>query len=224
MPVALVIFLVYDVSVIAPAPQNLSVSPWLNGMVLQWNKPACHPTSGNKIVGYNYFRTVGTSTWTHSSCERGIPPSSGLTYLGSTLSENDTTGYDFTITSFTNGTTVSYAVYAVFSDCSESYASSVSSNQVSIGIDEKMKNSYSANLFPNPGSGIFNLDLISSKKGFFTIELLDVNGRQLKKINTTFVSDKASLEFDIKEFDNGYYILKIEDEGRNCSYKPLIKL
>ena len=69
-PVSLSNFLAYDITVIAPAPQLLSVIPALNTMKLTLNKPACHPTSGNKIVGYSIYRINGASTWTHSACER----------------------------------------------------------------------------------------------------------------------------------------------------------
>ena len=223
-PVALSNFMTLDVTVIAPAPQNLLVTPWLNGMMLSWNKPMCHPSSGNKIVGYKYYRAVGTTTWTHSTCDRGIPSSSGYTFVGSASSENDSTGYDFTITGFPNGTTVNYAVYAVYSDCSESYASIPASNQISIGIDEKTKNNYSINVFPNPSSGIYNLKFVTQTQGLFSIELFDVNGRKIKHLNNTFVNGSSDFELNLKEFENGYYILKIESEEKNCFYKPIVKL
>lgn len=223
-PVSLSNFLVYDISVIAAAPQNLIVTPALNTMQLSWNKPACHPTSGNKIVGYDIYRIVGASTWTHSACERGVPASSGFSFVGSTFSENDTTAVDYSVISLPNNTTCSYAVFAVYSDCSQSYASTTASNQLVIGVDEKIKNNYSANLFPNPSSAIFNLELVSEKQSYFSIELFDVNGRKIKAFGSTFVNGKTKLELDLKEFENGYYVLKIESEEKNCSYKPIIKL
>lgn len=223
-PVALSNFLVYDISVIAPAPQNLIVTPALNTMQLSWNKPSCHPTSGNKIVGYDIYRIVGPSTWSHAACERGVPASSGFSFVGSTFSENDTTAIDYSVISLPNNTTCSYAVFAVYSDCSQSYASTTASNQLVIGVDEKNKNNYSANLFPNPGSNIFNLELSAEKKAYFVIELFDVNGHKIKSFGSTFVNGKTKFELDLKEFENGYYILKIESEEKNCLYKPIIKL
>ncbi len=223
-PVALSNFLVYDISVIAPAPQNLIATPALNTMQLSWNKPACHPISGNKIVGYDIYRVVGASTWTHSACERGVPASSGFSFVGSTFSENDTTAIDYSVISLPNNTTCSYAVFAVYADCSQSYASTTASNQLVIGVDEKTKNNYSANLFPNPSSGLFNLELVTGKETHFMITLFDVNGRKIKSFGSTFVNGKAKIELDLKEFENGYYVLKIESEEKNALYKPIIKL
>ncbi len=217
-------FLVYDISVIAPAPQNLSVVAGLNTMQLSWNKPACHPTSGNKIVGYSIYRINSASSWTHAACERGVPASSGYSFVGSTFAENDTTTTDYSVISLPNNSTCSYVVFARYSDCSESYASSPASNQLTIGIDEKTKLNYSATVFPNPGSGVFSLKLATQKNGVFTIELFDLNGKQIKQLNTTFVNGSMDLELDLKEFENGYYILKIENEENNTSYKPIVKL
>ncbi len=223
-PVELSNFLVYDISVIAPAPQNLNVGPGPNFMQLWWNKPACHPVSGNKIDHYNIYRVIGSSSWAHSACEKGVPASSGLSYLWFTATENDTAMTDYSVSSFTNGTTFSYAVVAVYKDCSESYASAVASNQLAIGIDEKTKTDFNVNVFPNPSSGSIKIELTTLKPGNFSLELYDVNGRKIKQLNTTFVADKTNFEFDIKEFENGYYILKINNEGKSCSYKPLIKI
>ncbi len=176
-PVQLVNFKTYNITVIAPSPQNLTVTPGLNIMKLGWNKPSCHPASGNKIDHYNIYRKTGSSSWAHSVCERGVPASSGLAYLGFTSTENDTTMTDYTVTSFTNGTTCSYVVVAVYKDCSESYASNTASDQLAIGIDEKTKNNYSINIFPNPSSEIVNIELNTQKPGYFFITLFDINGR-----------------------------------------------
>jgi hypothetical protein len=217
-------FLVYDISVNAPAPQNLMVVPGLNTMQLSWNKPACHPTSGNKIAGYSIYRINSASSWTHSACETGVPVSSGFGFVGSTFTENDTTTVDYSVSSLPNNSTVTYVIYAYYKDCSESYASAPVSNQLMIGIDEQTKNNYSATLFPNPGSGLYNLELSTETSGNFTIELMDVNGRVIKTMLPTFVKDKAKLQLDFNSFGNGYYILKIENEEKNCTFKPLVKI
>jgi hypothetical protein len=217
-------FITQNITVVAPEPKNLSVNPGLNTMQLSWNKSACHLTTGNNVVGYNVYRKTSATGWVHSPCERGVPASTGFVYIGGTPSVNDTVLVDFSIISLPNNTTCSYAVCALYSDCAESYASTPVSNQIVIGIDEKTKSNYSVNVFPNPSQGIFNLKLTAQKQGFFTIELLDVNGRKVKQLNTTFVNGSSDLELNLKELENGYYILKIESEEKNSSYKPIVKL
>jgi hypothetical protein len=225
-PTPLASFTTQNITVMAPGPQNLSAAVGTNIVQLQWNKPVCHPASGNKISHYDVYRSTGTSTWTPSNCETGVPASSGLTYAFFTYTENDTTAVDYTVISLPNNTFCSYAVAAVYEDCSQSIASNVVTSQLIIGLDEIALSLANISVYPNPSTGnSVNIDITSAKDGLFILELFDLNGRRLKSLNPTFVSaSKTQIIMDLSELAKGYYFLKVEDEKKNCVYKPLIKL
>lgn len=121
----LVDFKTFNIKVVAPPPQNFTATPQGTNIKLTWNKPACHPTSGNKIERYCIYRKTDCSPWSPNNCELGVPSSSGFTKVGCTASMSDTTFLDTNNGSgLAQGTNYSYLVVAVFTDESESYASS----------------------------------------------------------------------------------------------------
>jgi hypothetical protein len=224
--IALSGFMTQNITVIASAPQNLTSTSGLNTVQLTWNKPSCHPTTSNKISHYNIFRSTTTSTWNHGPCQTGVPASSGLTYIASTFTENDTSMVDYTVISLPNNSNCSYAVVAVYNDCAESYASSITSTQLVIGVEELVMPNYSIFVYPSPA--IFNevtVEISPLKEGYFNLELYDVNGRKLKTLNPTFVKEsKSKVVIDLSSFEKGYYFLKVENETKQFVYKPIIKV
>lgn len=120
----LVDFKTFNIRVVAPAPQNFVAVPQGTNIKLTWNKPACSPTTGNKIERYCIYRKTDCTPWAHNNCETGVPASSGFTKIGCTTSLGDTTFLDTNDgKGLTQGTNYSYLVVAVFTDGSESYAS-----------------------------------------------------------------------------------------------------
>lgn len=82
------------------------------------------------------------------------------------------------------------------------------------------KNS-SVNLFPNPSSGEFNLEVVSTKGSTIEYEITDAIGRNIllkKSISSdNFITEKILLE------QKGTYLLKIQINGK-VEYRKLIKL
>ena len=114
------------ITVVAPAPEDLSASPRGSAMELNWQ-----PTPCSNHVGYKIYRRIDSTGWTPSSCETGIPG-----YVGYQLIENltdpNTTTYldDNNGQGLSNGQKYCYLVYAYYEDGSESYASNESCGEL----------------------------------------------------------------------------------------------
>lgn len=112
------------IRVIAPAPTGLTATPSGASIIVDWNAAACHDSVGvNPLTGYHIYRKNSCDPFIHSTCETGLPATSGYTLIGNT-------GPNTTIFTDNNngqglisGITYSYIVVAYYSDGSQSYAS-----------------------------------------------------------------------------------------------------
>lgn len=129
--ISLVDFKTFNITVIAPPPQNLTAIAVGTSVNLKWNKPICHLTTGNKIEKYCIYRKTDCTPWSQNTCELGIPSSSGFIKIGCTSNLNDTTFLDSNNGSgLSQGTSYSYVIEAIYSDGAQSYAS----NQVCVEL------------------------------------------------------------------------------------------
>jgi len=108
-----------QLTVIAPAPENLTVSAIGDNAYLTWNKDLCTNADGYKI-----YRKSGASGYVPSGCETGVPSWTGYSLIATTTDINDTT---FTDNNFgfglPHGNEYCYIVTAWFANGAESQAS-----------------------------------------------------------------------------------------------------
>ncbi|MBS1651395.1 MAG: gliding motility-associated C-terminal domain-containing protein [Bacteroidetes bacterium] len=119
LPVSLVYFATYNIKVVPPAIQGLSVTPFGSAMTLTWQAAVCNPF-GNPLLNYSIYRKNDCVPVTFSPCQSSMPP--GFVKVG-TVAANVT---NFTDNNNGNGLVVgqnySYVVEAVYTDSSQSYA------------------------------------------------------------------------------------------------------
>ncbi|UPT68771.1 MAG: gliding motility-associated C-terminal domain-containing protein [Sphingobacteriales bacterium JAD_PAG50586_3] len=107
------------ITVVGPAPQNLTVNPAGNSMVVSWAQHTC-----DNVVGYKIYRREGFFGYVHGPCETGVPAYTGYTLVATTDSIVDTVFVDNNNGAGLNhGTDYCYMIVAVFPDGVESYAS-----------------------------------------------------------------------------------------------------
>jgi len=107
------------ITVVAPAPQNLTATPQGNDIRLEWNKSPCDGASGYKV-----YRRTGSYGFVPAHCETGVPAYTGYVYVGQTFNINDTIFIDDNNgNGLSHGPEYCYMVIAVFPDGAESYAS-----------------------------------------------------------------------------------------------------
>ncbi len=107
------------ITIVAPAPENLTATAQANSIRLEWNRSFCTEASGYKI-----YRRTGPYGFIPAHCETGVPAYTGYSYIGETYNLNDTTFIDNNNgTGLSHGPEYCYMVIAVFPDGAESYAS-----------------------------------------------------------------------------------------------------
>ncbi len=119
-PNYLVDFLSVNITVIAPAPKNLSAMPSGNTIHLNWQQETCPNAIGYKV----YRRTSHYNDSIECPCTVGVPASTGFIFVGtaagiattSFVDNNNGMGLD-------HGIQYCYFVTAIFADSGESCAS-----------------------------------------------------------------------------------------------------
>ncbi len=104
------------ITVVAPAPQNLVVSPTGNNMSISWSASVCP-----QVSSYGVYRRAGFYGYVPSNCQTGVPSYTGYVRIAtvqntSYLDNNGGAG-------LAPGTDYCYMVVAEFPDGAESYAS-----------------------------------------------------------------------------------------------------
>lgn len=122
-PVLLSDYKTFFITVIAPAPKNLTAVPKCTDMLLRWDTALCNNHTGNMLFKYEIYRKDSCDTLKHSYCETGVPANWGYTRIASVpynvTSYTDNNGGN----GLTHGVNYSYRVVALYYDGSESYCS-----------------------------------------------------------------------------------------------------
>jgi len=75
----------------------------------------------------------------------------------------------------------------------------------------KLNNNSNINIYPNPACDFINLSFDICTEGNTTAYVYDVSGRELLK---TIVEPSKEFKIDIRQFQNGFYFLKIENHNK----------
>lgn len=107
----------FNIRVLGPPPENLTVVPGGSSMRLSWNKGFC-----DSVPGYRIYRKMGYSGYLPDSCTNGIPSSIGYVAIGQT--HGDTVYVDNNNgQGLMQGTDYCYMVVGLYPDGSESIPS-----------------------------------------------------------------------------------------------------
>ena len=197
---------------VPPAPVIISVNNPTNHVLLTWKKISIC----NNIKGYNIYRKIGTNSWLHTACETGVPAYTGFTLVGFN-NPTDTVFNDGNFTPVTNGSTGNYIVTTVMNDCAESFADTIKTVFLMVGLKENAMPEIDLSVYPNPFLNSLRIDL----KGviFEQIEsaLYSVDGKLLRsQIDNKCIGDLIIKTNDLKY---GIYFLLIKTEKGNLVKK-----
>ncbi|MCB0483383.1 MAG: fibronectin type III domain-containing protein, partial [Flavobacteriales bacterium] len=87
MPVRLVNFMTYEVTVIGPEPENLRTSAGKNSIQISWDFTKCLNQTGFKI-----YRRIDSTQWSPQDCETGVPSYTGYELI-ETIRDPSTRSY-----------------------------------------------------------------------------------------------------------------------------------
>ena len=79
------------------------------------------------------------------------------------------------------------------------------------------------NFFPNPNSGMFNLNFKLEKRGDTQIQIFDMNGKQVYMETLRNFSGEYNKDIDISEQGKGTYFLNITQGDKVLNKKILIQ-
>ena len=123
-----------NITVVAPAPENLQAEAVGSSIQLNWDPSPC-----TEAIGYKIYRRVGSFGFEPSQCETGVPEYTGFTLIDTTLGLLNTSFLDGDEVLF--GRQNCYMVVACFADGAESYASNETCAEIIFGIPIIKKNS-----------------------------------------------------------------------------------
>ncbi len=118
-PINLVSYKTVSITVICPAPENLTAEAVGSTIRLRWDKVVC-----NKAYGYRIYRRIGFLGYEPGICETGVPASTGYVRIFENVGINDTSFTDDDNgLGLIHGNQYCYMVTAYFLDGAESYPS-----------------------------------------------------------------------------------------------------
>lgn len=94
---------------------------------------------------------------------------------------------------------------------------------LAVGINESDVNGSVNSVYPNPTSSSVSISLDLRNSTELLYELYDVTGRAVHSITETAVQGSSSLNFDMRPFPEGIYLLRIQGTGIDHSEKIIKK-
>lgn len=78
-------------------------------------------------------------------------------------------------------------------------------------------------LFPNPGQGIFNLDLLSKHTDNLSVSVADISGRIIKTQNWKVNAGQNNMALDLGVVPQGIYIVTVKGDEGSINIKTVVK-
>lgn len=132
--VSLVDIVSSEITVVAPAPENLVAEATGAGIFLSWEPSFC-----SQATGYKVYRRINPFGFVPGACETGVPEYTGYEEIASIEGLDNTDYIDLDEVVF--GREMCYMVVACFADGAESYASNEACAEIRFEIPIMTKNS-----------------------------------------------------------------------------------
>jgi PKD repeat protein len=180
--------------------------------------------SSNPIANFSFAQSTGTGTndftFTNTSDEKGFT----TTYLwdfGVSSSTTDTSTAKNPTFTFPASGVYDVKLVAIGQFGSDSITKTITA--FSVNVKEVSTTINHISLFPNPTSGIVNVNFNTSKSEAVTIFITDISGRIVKSIpTTTYNSGMNNVIMDASDLNNGLYFVSIRSTNFNKTTRLLI--
>ena len=123
------------------------------------------------------------------------------------------------VTLVTPTTTTTYTVVGTNSVNCSNNASITQSVSICTSLNSLLNNDLNYSLYPNPTSGIINIDIETKNNGLFKIELLNAIG----KVIMTETSESNRFTFNLQNYPAGIYFVKLIEQDRVIALEKIIK-
>jgi hypothetical protein len=171
-------------------PTNLSTAKITStGATLKWS------ISGTPS-GFNIqYKLTSTSTWTHKKINVGTKTSYKLTGL------SPSSQYEWQIREDCGSQHSGYSTSKIFSTLALKQGESLVADH------------FELRAYPNPSNGIFIVDVTGIMNDEVQIEVMDLSGRSLFEESVASNDGGILHQIDLNQFNSGYYMLRISDNG-----------
>jgi len=88
-------------------------------------------------------------------------------------------------------------------------------------INKAIPKKSSAKIYPNPSNGVFTVELENLHPGGYAIEIVSITGKTLKKHTVQNTSGNHKLQFDLTDYPQGLYLVKVEG-NRYSHYERIL--
>ena len=98
---------------------------------------------------------------------------------------------------------------------------SISISEFNVGVDQ-VPLSRNLNIYPNPSAGRFTVSMDSPETGSLDMMVLDLSGRQLRKISANKATEYWETSMDLSGLLPGKYVLNVRISNTTDSYMLII--
>ena len=183
------------------------------------------PNSPTNLIKLSQTATSVTLKWTDNATnetgfrvERSVGNDTSFTEISSNLGSNTTI---FVSPNLVAGTTYFYRVRALNGIGFSSY-SNILEILFTVGIDQ-LTSFNNVNIFPNPSSDIFNIELQDSYLGETKVTVADELGRVIVEQSINKDKELMNCKFDLSNYSNGIYFVKIQSDKKTTT-KRIVKI
>lgn len=208
---------------------------------LQTPPPVFYNSSGTYEVTLTVTNVVGSSTETKSDfIMAGYAPEAGFSYLITAItgqstinftdiSTNEPTSWEWT---FENGDPptsneqnpmdifyLESGLYSMTLTASNIFGSAIHSAEIDVDIlsDINENNEQVFSIYPNPGNGIFTINLRETNPDKITV--YDMQG---SKVYQTEINNNSNLNLDLSHLENGLYFISISEKDEVFTQRLII--
>jgi fibronectin type 3 domain-containing protein len=186
-------------------PTNLTVSNNNNVADLTWT-----PSPDISIIGYHIYRRLASdNTWTKLT----TAPVTGTTYSDNTISNGDQ--YYYMVRAVELKTTASGTYY-------NQSLGSIDQNTFTVGLTNNASLTLSMKLYPNPSSGMVQLEATNLQELRYTISVFSMDGRMVFSASKATSGNQLHQEkLDLTALPKGVYSIQLSS-GEHSTMKRLI--
>ena len=102
------------------------------------------------------------------------------------------------------------------------YLDNINFHEDPLGLIENVNNEISYSVFPNPGSGLFNLNVAAVKNATVDILVRDVKGSLVMERNAALTTGLNSYTLDLTSKDKGIYFMEIKLDNSSRTVKLVV--
>ena len=102
------------------------------------------------------------------------------------------------------------------------YIDNINYKESSVGLNDANEFTTSVDIFPNPGKGVYTLNVQSPFNETATIKVFDLKGSEIKNNQVLLTGGLSTFKVDISNYEKGIYILEIASENVNHTVKLVV--